>query len=252
MGSTNIVRTFSYYELFPVMDVETAFKSVVPVNLPPSTAIVAGTLLLGTSYVGVSAQQTITAPGSSTYVLSGVNPQTGYAWSTSDLDFGANDAAVALAINTAINGPSGAVGLPALVTVSSLVVTFGGSLANYPIPLMTIATTGSGSPGVANTTTGVMPGTASVYAGSSGTPIYIARYSVITDTAGNITFGSQTGGIENGAIDLTMPVYTRGYYDASKLTILDSNAVTALKAKFIAGSLTAGPGSTPAGTLYIP
>jgi hypothetical protein len=252
MSQTNVVRRFTYAELFPEIDVENAFKACVPVNLPPSTAIAAGTLLGPTSSVGVSAQQQITAPGSSTYTLSGVNPMTGYAWTTSALAFGANDATVALAINAVINGPSGLPSFPALVTVVSLLVTFGGSLANYPVPLMTLATTGSGSPGVANQTTGVFPGTAPVYAGSSGNVVYIARYSVITDTAANITFGSQTGGIENGAIDLSMSVYTRGYFDASKLSILDSNAVTKLGARFISGSLTAGPGSTPAGTIYIP
>lgn len=252
MSQTNVVRRFTYDELFPIIDAEFTLKTALPVNFPPSTTIPKGTLLLAPSATGTTAVQTVTAPGSLTYTLSGVNPITGYAWTTASLAFGANDAAVAAAINAVINGPSGSTSSPASVSVASLAITFGGSLAKYPVPLTTIATAGSGSPGVANTTPGVMPGTAAVYAGTSGTPVYIARYAVITDASGNITFGSQAGGIESGAIDLNASTFNRGYFDASLLSILDANAVTKLGARFLSGSLTAGPGSTPAGTLYIP
>jgi hypothetical protein len=256
MAQTAVVRRFSYDELLPLIDLEVAFKSATVVNLPPSSTITKGTLLLPPNFAGTSAVQTITPPGSLTYTLSGVNPLTNFAWTTAALAFGANDATVQAAIDAVINGPgntysSGAGVAPALVTVAALAVTFGGSLANYPVPLMTIATAGSGSPGVANTTPGVMPGTAPVYAGS-GTPAFIMRYSLITDNAGNITFGAQAGGIESGAIDVNANVYTKGTFDASLLVGLDANAVTKRAMTFLRGSLTAGPGSTPAGTIYIP
>lgn len=247
MSQSNPVRRFTFAELFPVMDVETALKAALPVNFPPSTTIAAGTLLLPAVATATSAVQTVTAPGSLTYTLSGVNPLTVVPFTTTALAFGANDAAVQAALNTAI-AASG----PGSVTVASLAVTFAGALAGIPVPLMTIASAGSGSPAVANTTPGVSSGTATVYPGSSGAVAYISRYSIITDNTGLITDGAQTGVFENGAIDITRSVFTRGFFDASKLSILDANAVTKLGARFITGSLTAGPGSTPAGTIYIP
>jgi hypothetical protein len=258
MSQTNVARRFTYAELLPLENYAFAASGMQPVNLPPSSTIPAGTLLLAPSFTGTSAVQTITAPGSLTYTLTGTNPVTGYVFTTAPIAYNANDAAVAAAINTVINGPGnypsvpgGTAGAPATVTVSSLAVTFGGSLANYPVPLMTIASAGSGSPAVTNTTTGVTPGTATVYAGTSGTPVYITRYNTITDATGTIFWSSQTGGVTEGEGDVSTVCYTRGLFDASKLSILDSNAVTKLQGKFYSGSLTAGPGSTPAGSFYI-
>lgn len=273
-SQTNPVRRFTFAELIPVSVPGLAECPAFPVNLPPSTTINAGELLLSPAYSGTSAQQTLAITGSptgGTITITGTNPIAGYVWTTAPIANTFTDAAVAAAINDVINGPTGpqqAPFGPASVTVVSGLVTFGGSLANYPVPLMAIGTnalTGGTTPTmtVANTTPGVMQGTASPYLGTSGSPVYISRYSVTTDSAGNITFGSSAGGIENAGLDLSMNCFIKGCFsvggDPTKIPLsisgggpIDSNAITKLSARFLRGSLTAGPGSTPAGVIYIP
>ncbi len=261
MGSqTSIQRRFTYQELLPLANPEFAFEMAFPCAFPPSSTINQGTLLLAPVAVGTTAVQTLAITGSptgGTVTIAGTNPITGYAWTTATIPYTFGDAAVAAAINAVINGPSGAIGLPSSVTVASGAVTFAGDLANYPVPLMTLGTnalTGGTTPTmtVTNTTPGVAPGTASPYLGTSGSPVFIARYTIITDASGDVFFGSQASGIENGQIDLSAAVYTRGLFDSTLLSILDTNAITKLGARFLSGGLTAGPGSTPLGALYIP
>lgn len=239
MGN-QLIRIFTNQKIVPALDIPHAEKAKISINLPPSVAYIAGSTLLLSTGTGTSAVQTVTAPGSLTYTLSGVNPLTGIAFTTASLAFGANDAAVQLALNNAI-GLSG----PGSVTVASLAVTFAGALAKLPIPLMTIATAGSGSPAVANTTPGVTPGTNSAYLGSSGTPALILEYASATDASGNVTLGGTSGGDEHGAARRTVSAYTRGYFNCADLSIngtpgIDANFLTAMKARLIQGTVTAG------------
>lgn len=226
MSQTRVVNRFTQQAALAAIHSGHALKMMLPITLPPSVTIAKGNLLVPPSGTGTSAVQTVTAPGSSTYTLSGVNPLTGYAWTTASLAFGANDAAVALAINNVING--GSPGGAASVAVSSLAVTFGGELANLPIPLMTITTTGSGSPGVANTTPGVSPGTWTLYAGS-GSPTVWLEYDVATDNQGNISLGTLSTGGPWGETDPAISCYYAGDFFAADIPNLDSGALTALK-----------------------
>lgn len=227
MGQNTVINRFTQLPALAAINPACAFKKMFPVNLAPSVTIARGNLLVPPSGTGTSDVQTITAPGSLTYTLSGVNPLSGIAFTTAALAFGANDAAVAAAINTAL-APTG----PGSVTVASLAVTFGGALANTPVPVMTIASAGSGSPAVAHTTPGVSPGTWTLYAGS-GSPTVWLEYDVATDTQGNITLGTSSGGGPWGEKQASISCYYAGDFFAADIPNIDAAAVTALKARIL-------------------
>ena len=257
MPSTLIYRKFTRQRLVPATIQHNADCFNMPVTLPVGSTYNYGNLLLPPSGTGTSAVQTITAPGSSTYIINGVNPLTGFAWSTAALAFGATDSQVAAAINAVINGPAN-VNSPgtafggASVTVTSLAVTFGGTLANTPVPLMTLTTSGSGSPGVANTTPGVAPGTYTLYAGS-GSPRAILEYTTTVDQAGLIGFALQGGGGEHGELDSNTPAYFRGCFFCSDLPNLDANAITTMGGRIINSSASVSTAITTPGTIvYFP
>jgi hypothetical protein len=260
ISQTLVVRRYTCSELLPVMCPEFSFSSALPFNIPPSTSIAAGTLMLPPTLSAVNDVQTVTvtnSPTGGTVTLTGTNPATGYVWTTAPIAYTFGDSAVASAINAVINGPSNTSSTPAYVTVASGAITYLGQLAGVPVPLVAIGTnalTGGTSPTltITHTTNGARAGQASVYAGSSGSPTVIARYNMVTDANGYVWFANQTGGVYDGSVDVSASFFTRGYFNAAQLSILDSNAVTKLGARFIVGGLTAGPGSTPAGTLYIP
>lgn len=224
MGQNTVINRFTQLPALAAINPACAFKRMLPVNLPPSVTIARGSLLVPPSGTGSSDVQTITAPGSLTYTLSGVNPLSGAPFTTAALAFGANDAAVAAAINLVIGVGS--------VTVASLAVTFGGALANQPVPLMTIASAGSGSPAVAHTTVGVSPGTWTLYAGS-GSPTVWTEYDVATDTSGDITLGTLPNGGPWGEKQTSISCYYAGDFFASDIPNIDAAAVTALKARLL-------------------
>lgn len=231
MSQTAVVNRFTQLPALAAIKPGNAFRHMLPISLPPSVAIARGNLLIPPSGTGTNDVQTITAPGSLTYTLGGVNPLTGATFTTAALAFGANDAAVAAALNLVLNGPNNTSG-PATVTVASLAVTFGGSLASLPVPVMTIASAGSGSPAVAHTTPGVSPGTWTLYAGS-GSPTVWLEYDVATDTQGNITIGTLSTGGPWGEKQSSISCYYSGDFFAADIPNLDATALTALKGRIL-------------------
>lgn len=202
----------------------------IPVNLPPGVTYAAGTVL-GQITASANDVQTITAPGSGTYTLSGTNPITGAAFTTAALAFGANDAAVLAALVAAIGqGSSG-------LAVASLAVTFGGAYAGRPVPLMT-ASAGS----VAHTTTGRTAKTYAAYASGSSdgsqVPSVILEYPTTTDSAGNVVPSSA---FASGVPYAT--AYMSGFFDLADLVGLDANAVTKMGGAIVSGSISSGKGT---------
>lgn len=196
---------------------------VKPINLPPNVNYAAGQVLFQATGP-TNAVQTITAPGSGTYIISGVNPLTGVTFSTTPLAFGANDAAILAALVAAIG--TGSAGL----SVASAAVTFAGPYAGRPVPLMT---TSAGS--IANTTPGVTAGTWTAYTGT-GSPSMLLEYPSTTDPAGNIntslafTYQSQP----------FATAFYSGTFSCADLVGLDANAVTKMGGLLVAGTVTNG------------
>lgn len=197
------------------------------VNLAPNAVYQPGAVLLPSSGAANDVQ-TITPPGSGTYALSGVNPITGASFTTAALAFGANDAAVLAALVLAFGSGN--------VAVASLVATFGGALANQPVPLMT-ASAGS----VAHTTVGSTAGQYSNYAAAgSGTPTCLNIYPCATDGNGNVTFGGQASGAYiTGATSPYAMAYFGNSFATKDLVGLDANAVTKL-GRLASGSIADG------------
>jgi hypothetical protein len=218
-----VIETFAgTARLLPLYDSEDAIS--VPVNLAPSSTFAAGTVL-GQITSAANDVQTITAPGSGTYILSGVNPLTGATFSTTALAFGANDAAIQAALVVALGaGP----------TVSSAAVTFAGAYASRPVALMT-TTAGS----VAHTTVGRTAQTMKAYASGSSdgsqVPTGILEHACTTDAQGFVITSSATG---QGKPFASM--YVKGTFATADLTGLDANAVTKLGGHLIYGTVTAG------------
>jgi hypothetical protein len=221
VGQNTSTRLYSpAFRLDAAIHGQRALLNVFPITIAPGLTLAKGSLMIPGSATAVNDVQTITAPGSGTYVLSGTNPLTGVTFSTSALAFGANDAAVQTAINTALTASGGG-----SVTVASLAVTFTGATAGMPVILMT-ASAGS----VAHTTTGATSGQHTLYAGS-GTPTCILQYDTTTDTSGQVVGG------EWGQRTPYAQAYFAGEFYGADIPNLDSAAVTAMKARFLTGSL---------------
>lgn len=210
-------------KLVPLYDSKNA--RVKPVNLPPSVTYPAGQILVQTS-ASINDVQTITPPGSSTYILTFLNPLTGISGSTTALAFGANDAAVQAALVLVLAATGGGT-----VTVSSLAATFSGALAARPVPVMT---TSAGS--VAHTTVGTTAGEFTAYLGSSGSPSMILEYPVTTDASGNVT---SSANFPYQSQPFATAFYS-GTFNCADLTTLDANAVTKMSGLIVVGTVTAG------------
>lgn len=224
MGQNTVINSYGPNpRLDAALHPEKWLLFVLPISIAPNQTIAKGNLMVPGSLTAVNDVQTITPPGSGTYVLSGFNPLTGAAFSTTPLAFGASDATV-LAALVAVLGSGN-------VSVTSLAVSFIGALAGQPVALMT---TSAGS--VAHTTTGVAAGAYTLYAGS-GTPTCVLQYDVATDATGLITFGGASTGGPWGQKSTYAPAYYAGEFYGADLPNLDATAVTNMKARFVTGSL---------------
>lgn len=146
---------------------------------------------------------------------------------------GTGNATVALA--------SGTPGTDAVYTV-----TFTGTLGYTTNSALTADFSALATPGNASLTHGVTGqslGTYKKYSNSNTDGSEVARaicqYDCVTDSSGNITFGSQSGGGEHGETSKDAPVFVRGTFQTSDLTGLDSYAVADL-GRLIEGVLTNG------------
>jgi hypothetical protein len=233
---------------FPLARVEALFpdeSAELNINIPPSTTIVAGTIL-GQIDTAANDVQTITVGGTptgGTSTISGVNPATGAAF-TINPAYNATGATVQTALvaiygagNVTVTGSAG----------GPYVVTFLGKYAGQPAPVLTVSTTGltGGTPTIANvhTTTGRSAGTFGVYADAnsdgSGDAQFIMKYTVSSDSAGNIYF-APTAASEWGQSYPCCPAYYKGSFRSEELTGLDAAALVNLNGRLVSGSLSSG------------
>lgn len=224
MPMQTVVQSYGVgLKLTPLYDSRSA--RVKPVNLPPSVSYLAGQILVQTTQ-SVNDVQTITAPGSGTYVLTFTNPLTGIAGSTTALAFGANDAAVLAALQLVVTATGGGT-----IAVASLAVTFSGTLAARPVPPMTTSASS-----VAHTTTGTTAGEFTAYPGTSGSPSMILEYPVTTDASGNVT---SSASFPYQSQPFATAFYS-GTFNCADLITLDANAVTKMSGLIVAGTITSG------------
>jgi hypothetical protein len=73
-------------------------------------------------------------------------------------------------------------------------------------------------------------------AGSGGLEVArgIAMYSIVTDSSGNVFYGTSAVS-EQGAFDLTAPIYVSGDFNVADLTGLDANGLADLGGHLIYG-----------------
>ena len=136
----------------------------------------------------------------------------------------------------------------ALPAVAPVVVTFAGSYAGTPVPVMTATLTNltGGTPvfSIAHTTTGATANTATAYVlgGGTNTAWGFSEYDVATDASGNVTLGQQSGGGPHGEQYLAAPIYVSGIFNLSDLVNFDAQALTGLSGKLLAGTVASGVG----------
>jgi hypothetical protein len=151
-------------------------------------------------------------------------------------------AAVAAVVGTGNVAVTGSAGGP-------WTVTFQGKLTDQPVSVMAIGTnslTGGSSPtvGVVHTTTGTSGSVYGAYASghSDGTqnPIGLLALDCVAGGDGRIAYGQNVTAGFYSEFQFTAPVWYAGDFNSKDVVGLDSGAVTALAARFISGSLSAG------------
>jgi hypothetical protein len=213
------------------------------INLAPSLTYPKGQLVVQVA-AAANDVQTFSVSGTptgGTLTLSGVNPLTGAAWTTAAIAFNAIASAVQSAIRAVFGlGSAGVAVTGGPLPGTNTVLTLSGALAGLPMPTLTanLAALTGGTPAfvIAHTTTGASLGTYGLYTGS-GTVIVVNMYDCITDAAGNITYGSATGGDRWGQTFTNTPAYTSGTFYTTDLTGLDANAIASMSGKKAANNL---------------
>jgi hypothetical protein len=221
------------------------------INLIPSTVFAKGTIL-GRITDTADDVQTMTISGTptgGTYTITLEFPS-GNSQTTTALAYNANAATIQAALQALSNIGSGNV---AVTGTGPYVATFGGNLADKPVPLMTTtgSFTGGSSPAATfvHTTTGRTAGTYKAYAtgasDGSETAVCILPYAVATDGAGMITLGTAATGGEYGERELYVDAYFSGWFKTSELVGLDAAGLADLNASVKSGTLADG-------IIYIP
>jgi hypothetical protein len=216
MAMSAQVARWSGRKLYPLKAPHLAQRRTI--NLPPNVEYDAGQIV---SLAGAAANdvQTISDTGTitaGTFTISGQNPITGAAFTTGTIAYNANNAAVKAALEavllTGITVTVAGSGLPG----SDTTLTFSGSTAGRPVPLMTINSTGltGGTLAVAHTTPGR------------------------TDAFGNVFHADAPAGLGGEA---TTTMYYSGTFATEDVTGLTTDALAALGGFLVAGSIN-GPG----------
>jgi hypothetical protein len=235
------VYQFSQAKLQPYMNPHMAVEY--NVNLSPGTYL-QGTIL-GQVTTSASAVQTLTISNATggTFVINGQWPYNNTLTSVA-LAYNASAATIQAALQTMFGSAN--------VTVTGsgpFVITFGGMLANRPIPLMTTTSSLTGSSPtatIANTTAGVTAGQYTTYASGNSDGSQAARVILAigctVDASGLITFSSTSGQVGGwwGERRATAPAYFKGIFQTSQLVGLDANAVTNLGGHLVEGTVTNG------------
>lgn len=232
--------------------------SVLMGNFEPQLDVAAGTLLARVTAASQSQIQTINfsgggdVPTGGTFRLSipGIDGGTYYASLTNlgtstydaDLDYNISNADLKIAIENMLED-AGYVG--ATVTIGGgacpvdATVTFGGSAVYKEMPAMTADGTNLTSSGTATlsnsiTTHGWKKGdwttynNTDTYSKGTGVARGIAQYDFRTDYFGRVVFTSNGSSPQNRVYQQTAPLWTQGDFLCSKLTGLDSGAITDL------------------------
>jgi hypothetical protein len=240
MGLSNPVVLYPFSKLLPLYP---GAANEIPVNLVPSGTYPRGTLL-GEVTTSANDVQTVTiggVPTGGTFTLNLYGP--GGAATISPA-YNASTAAVQSLVQ-AVYGTGSVVVTGSAGT--SYVLTFGGQLANQPVPVITASTAGltGGTPtiAVAHTTVGVTAGTWGTYASgnSDGTqnPTLILAYDIATGADGGAVFGSGATVGEWGQVYRDVPAYRKGTFRTSDLVGLDTNAVGKM-GRLVSGTVTSG------------
>jgi hypothetical protein len=237
MAMSAQVARWSGRKLYPLKAPHLAQRRTI--NLPPNVEYDAGQIV---SLAGAAANdvQTISDTGTitaGTFTISGQNPITGAAFTTGTIAYNANNAAVKAALEavllTGITVTVAGSGLPG----SDTTLTFSGSTAGRPVPLMTINSTGltGGTLAVAHTTPGRTAGT---FVGNATDAKGFLEYPVRTDAFGNVFHADAPAGLGGEA---TTTMYYSGTFATEDVTGLTTDALAALGGFLVAGSIN-GPG----------
>lgn len=208
---------------------------------------VKGTLLGRSTATAVAEVQTITITGTPTggsFTISFTNPWTGRVETTAAIAYNATAATVQTALLALDSFESGDLACTGgAFPGTAVVVTFGGRYAQRDVTALstTDSFTGGTTPesAVAETTKGIVPvGTHGAYAtGNSdgtGTADCILKYGC-TVILGKVFYQG-----DHGEALADTPAFFTGDFNVAKLTGLDADAVTDLKARILNGDTTAG------------
>jgi hypothetical protein len=206
----------------------------------PNISLVAGQVLGEVTGASQNDVQTIDATGTvsgGTFTLS-VTGIDGGTYTTDALAYNISNANLKIAVEDLFE-EAGYDGVTVTVTTGPLpadtVLTFGGTMANFPAPLLSLEDaeiTGGGSLAIVHTTTGRMKGLFGAYddGASDGRQVAkaLSEYALRTDYTGRIVLGGETGRPYMGVYTLTAPAFFSGRFLVGDLTGLDANAVADL------------------------
>lgn len=239
------VDSYINNELQPYMMPEKAIRQAI--NLAPSTTFAKGTVL-GQITSAANEVQTVTISGTPTggdFTLT-VEFPVGNRQTTAAIAYNAAASAVQSALRALSNvGPTGVTVTGGALPGSAVTLTFGGTLAGQPIPILTStsALTGGSSPAIAHasTTKGRTAGTYKAYANGNSDGSQDARcilpYAVITDAAGYISFSDAATGGDFGEKTFNIPAYFGGCFKQSDLVGLDANGLADLNGSVLSGAI---------------
>lgn len=242
MAMSAVVARWGGRKLYPLKKPEIAQRKTI--NLPPNVEYTEGQLL---GFAGAAANDVQTISDSvgtitaGTFTISGTNPITGEVFTTAAIAYNAANSAIKSALE-AVLGSGITVTMTAGTTLpgTDSVITFGGSAAARPVPLMTISSTGltGGVLTIAHTTTGRTAGSIAAIGGGVTAPVGFLEYPVTTDARGNIFHTNAPAGLGGSA---TTTMYYSGTFATEDVTGLTAPLLTALGGFLVAGTL-AGPG----------
>ena len=244
MPSSLVTRRYTNARLVPLYP--GAYNRRRPVNLAPSTTFPAGQVL-GISGVTANATHTLTTtgtPDAGTQTLQFVDPISGDT-NTFVVLFNSTIAQTQTSIRAAIGNSDVAVTSAgsAAQPAAAHIFTYTGRYAGLPVAPLTITAnglTGGTTPaGAITSTLGRTANTYGIYVGGSATDPAkcLLEYACITDSSGNVSFGSQayTG---EGSIEPSAPAWFGGVFKVGDLTGLDAGALVDMGARLESGAVT--------------
>lgn len=225
------VNTFNLKYVDPAMAEDLAVS--IDVNIGPNLTIARGTVL-GQVTNSANDVQTLTVTGTPTsgsQIVAITNPISG-----SVVNIAIPYNATSTVLQGLVDGSFGAGNFAAgggAWPGAALTLTGANAFANMPVtPITKVSSTlnAGATVAVTHTTQGVTAGTYAPYASgnSDGTQVgkAIAQYDYVTDSAGNVTFGSQAGGGDLGQTFRAAPVWIKGIFSSADLVGVDSNLMT--------------------------